>query len=244
MKKSLQVVIAVVVVAVVLGGTFWLSGLKSSKIMAEITYSEYEDLKKSDEAYVFVGKEDEAYNELKKISKEDNLEVSFLNVDNLSDSEKKEVEDKTGSLTIYENGKEKLNYKDSFASYHFTEALMDNGIIDRSYVEVNLDEYLSIIEDKGKSLMFVGSSECSYCDMFKESVNAALKDYDFDIYYLDVLKLAEGDSDKLYATDPYFNEEWGTPLNLLYVDGKRVDILNGYVETDKLVEFLKTNKVI
>ena len=39
-------------------------------------------------------------------------------------------------------------------------------------------------------------------------------------------------------------KEWGTPLNLLYKDGKRVKELNGYVDKDELVKFLKENKVI
>lgn len=248
MKKSLQVIIAIVIVVVVIGGTFFLSGLKDKNIMKEISYSEYQDaIKDKDTTFVYAGEKNDDYDSLKELSKTKNLEISYLNSKDLSKDEKASVygKDDTDTLFIYEDGKLKVAYNDEFDSYKLTEVLMENDYIDRDYLKVSLPEYLEIIKEDGNHFMFIGSETCSYCTMFKESIKKALKDNNFNVYYLDISTLTDDESKKLYATDDYFTaEEWGTPLNLLYKDGKRVDILNGYVEADELTEFLKKNKVI
>ena len=94
--------------------------------------------------------------------------------------------------------------------------------------------------------MFIGRETCSYCTQFKESINEAMQDYDFMVYYIDTDTFSDDNEfNELIATDSYMSEnEWGTPLNLLYKDGKRVDVLNGYVEASELIEFLKEHKVV
>ena len=71
------------------------------------------------------------------------------------------------------------------------------------------------------------------------------KDNNYKVYYIDISTLTQDEYNELVKTDEYMSQnEWGTPLNLLYKDGKRIDELNGYVSSDELVEFLKENKVI
>ncbi len=94
--------------------------------------------------------------------------------------------------------------------------------------------------------MFIGRETCGYCTKFKDSIKTAMKDYDFMVYYIDTDTFSGQDEfNELVATDKYMSEnQWGTPLNLLYKDGKRIDVLNGFVEAPELVKFLQTNKVI
>lgn len=248
MKKSLQIIIAIVIVVVVIGGTFFLSGLKDKDIMKEISYSEYQDaIKDKKTTFVYAGEKGDDYDILKELSKTKNLKINYLNTKNLSKDEKTSVyeKDSANTLFIYEDGKLKVAYDDEFDSYKLTQTLMENNYIDKDYLTVNIDEYLKLIKEDGNHFMFIGSETCSYCSMFKESIKQALKDNNFNVYYLDVSALTEEETEKLYTTDDYFtSEEWGTPLNFLYKDGKRVDILNGYVEADELIKFLEKNKVI
>ena len=93
--------------------------------------------------------------------------------------------------------------------------------------------------------MFIGSEQCGYCTQFKDSIKESLENNDFNVYYIDISTLSEDEYNELVKTDEYMSQnEWGTPLNLLYKDGKRIAELNGYVSSDELVEFLKENKVI
>ena len=93
--------------------------------------------------------------------------------------------------------------------------------------------------------MFIGSASCGYCTMFKEEISKVQVLYDVNFYYLDLYNVEQDDLKKLYNSDEYFTtEEWGTPLNFLYKDGKKVNVLSGYVESDNLIEFLKNNGVI
>jgi len=248
MKKNLQVIIAIVIVVIVIGGTFFLSGLKDRNLMKEISYDEYKEVTGSaKKTFVYAGEKNDNYDIVKEFSKDSGIKVRYLDSTALSEKEKKEVYKKESddTLFIYEDGKLKGSYGDDFDSYEFMKMLMENDYIEKSYLPVRMDDYLKIIKEDGYHFMFIGSDTCSYCTMFKESINKALKDHDFNVYYLDVSSLTDAEREKLYATDEYFTtEEWGTPLNFLYKDGKRIEVLNGYVEEAKLVEFLKNNKVI
>ena len=93
--------------------------------------------------------------------------------------------------------------------------------------------------------MFIGSNTCGFCTQFKESINETLKDYNYNVYYLNIGNFSEENVTKLYETDSYFTENaWGTPLNFLYKDGERIDVLSGYVDANELTNFLQENKVI
>ena len=144
----------------------------------------------------------------------------------------------------YENGKVVYKYTGDVTAHKFKESLMNEDIL-RTYKIVSLDEYKDIIKEKGYHFMFIGSEQCGYCTQFKGSVEESLKNNDYKVYYIDISTFSEDEYNELVKTDEYMSQnEWGTPLNLLYKDGKRIDELNGYVSSDELVEFLKENKVI
>lgn len=236
MNKTLKTFLLILLVVGVLLVVALIPGKKS---VESITNEDYAKISKSS-GLVYYGKSDEL-NQLKDISSEGHVKISFLDS---SKEKNKKLEE--GTLYLYENGKETFKYKGDLTNYKAKVSMMDAGIIPRSYVTVNLKEYKELIKADGYHFMFIGRETCSYCTQFKESIKEAMQDNDFMVYYIDTDTLnGEDEFNELVATDKYMEEEeWGTPLNLLYKDGKRVDVLNGYVEASKLVEFLKNNKVI
>ncbi len=235
MNKYLKAIIVIVIVALVFVFALLVSGRKAVK---EISYDEYSEIV-SDGGFVYYGSKDEM-EALKEVAKEADITIGLL-----SSTESKTEKLKEGTLYEYKDGKVVYSYTGEIDSYRLTSSLMKERIMDRDYIPVTLDEYKKIIKEKGYHFMFIGSEQCGYCQQFKTSIEESLEDYDYNIYYLDISTLSETEYNDLVATDSYMSEnEWGTPLNLLYKDGKRIAELNGYVATDELVKFLKENKVI
>ena len=152
---------------------------------------------------------------------------------------------KEDTLYKYEKGKEVFSYNGELTGYKLSESLMKEGLMDREYLTITFDDYKKIIASEGYNFMFIGSETCSWCSKFKTVINEALKDNNFNVYYIDLSSMTQDEYNALIATDSYMSEnEWGTPLNLLYKDGKRINVLNGYVPEEELIKFLKENKVI
>lgn len=234
MNKTLKTVLLVALVL----GVFLIAAFATGKKSVEsITLEEYKNVIKK-EAIVYYGKDDSS---LKDIADKYDLNIKFLD-----STKEKNRELKEGTLYVYNKGKETYSYSEDLNSYKLAEGLMKHDLTKRTYLTVTLDEYKKIKDAKGYHFMFIGRETCSYCTKFKESINKAMQDYDFMVYYIDTDTFkSEDEFNELVATDSYMSEEeWGTPLNLLYKDGKRVNVLNGFVEADELIKFLKDNKVV
>lgn len=239
MNKYVKVAIVVLAVVVVFVLSFLVRGKQSVR---DIDFNEYQNVVKKG-GFVYYGSSD-VKKTLKEFCDLYELEFNILNPEDLSESENKEIELKNDTIYNFENGKSTFTYSGDVSLEKLAEAFGKEELI-RTYKIISLDEYLKIIKSDGNHFMFIGSDSCGYCDKFKVSIIKALIKYDFNVYYLNIKNLSEDELSTLYATDKYFEEnEWGTPLNFLYKDGKRVGELNGYVETDVLVNYLKENKVI
>lgn len=235
MNKYLKIAI----VAVIVIGVFVFSLLVTGK--QSVKFIDYEDFAEisSGDGFVYYGSED-TKDTLKDIADASDIQIGLL------DSSKFKTEKlKKDTFYQYKNGKVVYKYTDDINSYKFKESLMEEELLEKSYITILLDEYKDIIKEKGYHFMFIGSEQCGYCTQFKDSIEESLKDNDYDVYYIDISTLSEDEYNELVDTDKYMSEnEWGTPLNLLYKDGKRIAELNGYVSADELVQFLEENKVI
>lgn len=235
MNKYLKITI----VAVIVIGVFAFALLASGKQPVElISYDDFSEIIEKD-GFVYYGSKEEKES-LKEVAKQADIKIGLLDS---TDSKTEKL--KEGTLYQYKDGKVVYKYTGEIKGHKLAESLMKEGIMDKTYITVTLDEYKELIKEKGYHFMFIGSEQCSYCTEFKKSIADSLKDNDYKVYYLDISTLSEDEYKELVATDKYMSEnEWGTPLNLLYKDGKRKAELNGYVSSEELVKFLKENKVI
>ena len=236
MNKAVKIGIILLLVV----GVLLLASLANGKkAVKTITLEEYKTIS-SGNGFVYYGSGTNM-SLIEDIAKTYNLEINFL------DSDKNENQDlKENTLYEYKKGKESYKYSGDFDSYKFSESLVEDGIHLKGHVTVSLDEYKKIKEAKGYHLMFIGRETCGYCTQFKDSIKEALQKYNFIVYYIDTDTFqTEDEYNELIATDKYMSEnEWGTPLSLLYKDGKRIDVINGYVSAAELVDFLEANKVV
>ena len=240
MKKVVKILIPVIIVLVVLALAFFV-GAKQD--VEKISYKDYQKIKENS-GYVYYGSEENT-NALKSLADQADLEISILDPKDLSESEIKTENLEEGVIYLYEDGKVVYTYDGNLSDYKLMQSLMNENLIDKTYLTITLDDYLEIIKEDGYHFMFIGSDTCGYCTQFKESINETLKDYNYNVYYLNIGNFSEEDVTKLYETDSYFTENtWGTPLNFLYKDGERIDVLSGYVDANELTNFLQENKVI
>lgn len=234
MNKYLKIAIVSVIVIGVFVFALLVTGKQAVK---SIDYDEFTEISNGD-GFVYYGSE-ETKTSLKEIANLADIEIGILD-----STEFKSEKLKEDTFYQYENGKVVYKYTGDINSYKFKEGLVDEGIF-KSYITISLDEYKEVIKKKGYHFMFIGSEQCGYCTQFKDSIKESLKDNNYKVYYIDISTLTQDEYNELVKTDEYMSQnEWGTPLNLLYKDGKRIDELNGYVSSDELVEFLKENKVI
>lgn len=234
MNKYLKIAIVSVIVIGVFVFALLVTGKQAVK---SIDYDEFAEISNGD-GFVYYGSE-ETKTSLKEIANIADIEIGILD-----SAEFKSEKLKKDTFYRYENGKVVYKYTGDINSYKFKEGLVDEGIF-KSYITISLDEYKEVIKKKGYHFMFIGSEQCGYCTQFKDSIKESLKDNNYKVYYIDISTLTKDEYNELVKTDEYMSQnEWGTPLNLLYKDGKRIDELNGYVSADELVEFLKENKVI
>ena len=248
MNKNVKIILGIVLVVLLIVGLFFLSSLAGSKNFKEISYNEYQNLiKESGNYVVYIGNKDsDALKTLKEFTSENNVQVKYVISSNLTTEERQEVfsGDETEKLIFINKGKEDT-YTSDFSKFSLTNEFINQNILENTLVEVDIDNYLKLIKSKGNHIVFIGRETCSWCQKFKPNMKKAAKDYNITLYYIDTDKFIGEDWNKFKESEKYFTEnEWGTPLTLLYKDGKLIDVLNGYVEETGIYEFLLKNGVI
>lgn len=248
MNKNVKIILGIVLVVLLIVGLFFLSSLAGSKNFKEISYNEYQNLiKESGNYVVYIGNKDsDALKTLKEFTSENNVQVKYVISSNLTTEERQEVfsGDETEKLIFINKGKEDT-YTSDFSKFSLTNEFINQNILENTLVEVDIDNYLKLIKSKGNHIVFIGRETCSWCQKFKPNMKNAAKDYNITLYYIDTDKFIGEDWNKFKESEKYLTEnEWGTPLTLLYKDGKLIDVLNGYVEETGIYEFLLKNGVI
>lgn len=114
----------------------------------------------------------------------------------------------------------------------------------KELIEISVDQYLEYYEGSEEKLIMVGSSQCGYCAIAQPIIENLAYKYNINIYYLDAATFSDDDESKFVKSNEYFNAGFGTPM-LIYVGNKKlIDIVDGLVDTDSYLEFLKNNKLI
>lgn len=86
----------------------------------------------------------------------------------------------------------------------------------KEYIQINYNEYKTLVESDEKFVLFIGSSSCSHCTTFKKTINRVVKDYHIKVYYIDINTLEEEEHAHIYSHFPYK----GTPTTVVIKDGE------------------------
>lgn len=104
-----------------------------------------------------------------------------------------------------------------------------------------LESFNSAMESGEKKLILLGRKTCGYCQMFQPLLDYMKETYEFDYLYIDTEKLTEKGLNEILEKLNIDPEDFGTPHTSLIEGGKVVDEIGGYVDEQKLLQFLIKN---
>ncbi len=108
----------------------------------------------------------------------------------------------------------------------------------KTYKEVDYKALMNMFEEKQSFILFIGSTECQHCDLYKETLNEVISKYQVKISYIDISKLSMEENAKLKI---YVNYN-GTPTTAFIEQGEETsmyDRIDGNKPLNKVVEKLK-----
>lgn len=104
-----------------------------------------------------------------------------------------------------------------------------------------LDNFYKYMQSEDESVIYYGSSNCSYCELEDPIMKQIKEDYKMDYLYVDASKLSSDDNKEIVKV---LDIEGSTPTIAVVKDDKVVDVSVGYVDGKTMVEFLKETKVL
>ncbi len=108
----------------------------------------------------------------------------------------------------------------------------------KTYEEVDYTKLMDMFDQKQSFVLFIGSTECQHCDLFKETLNEVIKKYQIRITYIDISKLSSEEENKFKSKVNFT----GTPTTVFIENGEETsmyDRIDGNKSMDKVVEKLK-----
>ena len=201
---------------------------------------------------------------LEKLADDYGFEYFEINATNISKSDDDkviktlEMDGSTPTFTIVKSGRiisKNVGYMDRSDLFKF---LKEAGIVDENakyfgYTTVSYDEYIELAGSSEPVVITVGQIGCIHCDAIKPALNAVSKNYDVDIYYLDLAMLQDNDRSSFFDSlremgydDPQFlsTGSFGTPTTFVFKNSKVKSYISGERTTSQLEKELKKQGVI
>lgn len=105
-----------------------------------------------------------------------------------------------------------------------------------------LKEVETAMKADGMHLIYIGSTNCTYCKDYTPIIKGASENNNFVYEYFDIVSL--NNSQRLKLAKLFDLESIGTPYTALMKDGELVGDLVGLVDETKLLSFLEDNDFI
>ena len=102
-----------------------------------------------------------------------------------------------------------------------------------------LNDFYSALNESENKLVMIGRDNCSWCQLFKPTLDFMSEKYDFSYVYVNTNELTNSTFNKMLKDINVDSSSFGTPLTVVVRDGSVVDSLNGYTDEVDLLDFLK-----
>ncbi len=120
-------------------------------------------------------------------------------------------------------------------------AIIISSIMGSQNIDDSVKQYEELLNSEEPHLLYIGSAECSYCELFDPIFNEIVTDYDVNYSYVDTSLL--NDAELNHVMD-VFNTESSTPQVLVLQGGEIIDSQMGYVPRESFFSFLQDSEVI
>ena len=108
-----------------------------------------------------------------------------------------------------------------------------------SFIQLDYKGVIKKVDNKDKFILVVSKSTCSHCATYKPKIEAIVKEYGTDVYYIDY---DEGTEDTQKEFLEKFNLDGATPMTLFFEKGKEISVLNrieGDLSSEKVIATFK-----
>lgn len=125
--------------------------------------------------------------------------------------------------------------------FFVVDILRENGtIVDEETNELmnDFDEYFN---SKERTVIYYASSSCSYCEFQTPILETIAEDYDMDYLEIDSSTLGMKQRKEILEK---LEIEHATPTTVIVENGEVIDIVEGYTDGKKYVEFFVNNELI
>ena len=102
-----------------------------------------------------------------------------------------------------------------------------------------LKEFYDAFNSNENKLVMIGRDNCSWCQLFKPSLDFMHDNYDLEYTYVNTNELTASSLDKLLKEIGVDSSSFGTPYTIVVKEGKVIDSLNGFTDEADLFDFLK-----
>lgn len=113
----------------------------------------------------------------------------------------------------------------------------------RDYDEISYEEFQTMISEERDFVLVVGSSTCTHCKEYHETMRRVIREYQLDIKYINVHNLSDEEKNQFKTVINYS----GTPTTVFITKGKEESTYNridGAKSYDKIISKLKKNGII
>jgi len=122
-------------------------------------------------------------------------------------------------------------------------AFIVDKLMNESYLnKISYDKIIEKVDNKESFILLVSQTTCTHCMSYKPKLEKVAKEYEIDIYYIDVDLLKEDEYNML--EDKLNFEDAGTPVTLFIKNGEESSAatrINGDASSEKIVKKLKSN---
>ncbi|NLA32366.1 MAG: thioredoxin family protein [Mollicutes bacterium] len=256
----------------------------NAKALKPITYEEFQDKLTSgsksiiyfDYAKSKVSKQ--SYANLSSLKNKKGRELYYVNIDNLTEKEKKSIEEANsqilkGNAFAFIDNKTIIEVRRGLYSPSDLE-ILDNQYFDNAYEQINYKvstdakEFIDRANKEEILMVTFGRTSCSFCEMFKPTLNKIARTYELDVYYFDYEFYDQSEYNEImaqkyiipgrsktisdddgYATcsnsgvDTTIDKGFNTPLTLLIHNGKTIDCILGALSEERVTDALEFYKI-
>ncbi len=108
-----------------------------------------------------------------------------------------------------------------------------------SFIQLDYKGVTKKADNKDRFILVVSKSTCSHCATYKPKIEAIVKEYGIDVYYIDYDTEDESTQKEFLEK---FNLDGATPMTLFFEDGKEKSVLNrieGDLSSEKVIATFK-----
>lgn len=107
-----------------------------------------------------------------------------------------------------------------------------------TYHEISYEEYTNMKSNGDTFPLVIGSSTCSACSLFKVTMDKFIKEYQVEVFYIDISKLSDDDLN-LLKSDVNFSS---TPTTLFIKNGEHTSVYYRIVGSESISVVLNSYK--